>query len=104
MQRWLWQRASALVLLTSLLAIAVLQHGAPGLAGWQALFRHGPMRGLVLLAASAMLAHAWIGLRDVAADYFPDRSWRRVFLSFWAVWLLFGLLWLLRVLRVLAWP
>lgn len=65
------QRVSALALLAFLAAAALrLAFGAPvTVAQWQAWIAQPPGAILLLLLVAALLAHAWVGIRDVALDY-----------------------------------
>lgn len=68
---WLIQRASALVLAIGLPAFLVYIVCQPELdfAAWRGLFAPLPAKIGLLLCIVAMLAHAWIGLREVFIDY-----------------------------------
>jgi succinate dehydrogenase / fumarate reductase membrane anchor subunit len=65
------QRLSALVLLAVAAAAGVrLAFGAPvTLAQWQAWAAQPLAASLLLIAAAALFAHAWVGIRDVVLDY-----------------------------------
>lgn len=65
------QRLSALVLLAFVTAGAGrLAFGSPvTLAQWQAWAAQPLAASLLLLAAAALFAHAWVGIRDVVLDY-----------------------------------
>ena len=65
------QRLGALVLLAYVTAAAVrAAFGAPlELAQWQAWAARPLGAALLLLLAAAVLAHAWVGARDVVLDY-----------------------------------
>lgn len=68
---WLVQRLSALyMLLFVLYALAAWLIVQPaGYDAWRAWALGAPMRLPGLLFFAALLAHAWIGLRDVILDY-----------------------------------
>lgn len=65
------QRMSALALLAFLAAAALrLAFGAPvTLTHWQAWVAQPAGASILLLLVAALLAHAWVGIRDVAIDY-----------------------------------
>lgn len=65
------QRLSALVMLAFLVAAGLgLAIGpAPNLAAWQDWVAQPIGAAAVLVFAAAVLAHAWVGIRDVALDY-----------------------------------
>ncbi|HXV09570.1 MAG TPA: succinate dehydrogenase, hydrophobic membrane anchor protein [Burkholderiales bacterium] len=65
------QRLSALVVLAYLAAAALrVAFGAPvTLAQWQAWAAQPLGAALLLLAAAALIAHAWVGVRDIVLDY-----------------------------------
>lgn len=77
------QRLSALALLAFLAAGALrLAFGAQiSIAQWQA-WSAQPFGAILLLAlVAAVLAHAWIGIRDVALDYIKPVPLRLMFLA-----------------------
>jgi succinate dehydrogenase / fumarate reductase membrane anchor subunit len=65
------QRLSALAMLAYLAAAALrLAFGPEVTFGqWQAWSARPPAAAALLLLAAAVLAHAWVGLRDVLLDY-----------------------------------
>jgi len=68
---FLLQRLSAVVLLAALAAGTLrLAFGPPvTFAQWQAWSAQPLGAGVLLVLALAVLAHAWVGLRDVVLDY-----------------------------------
>jgi succinate dehydrogenase / fumarate reductase membrane anchor subunit len=68
---WLAQRASAVYLAVFLPLFLLHAFTAPRLdyAGWRALFLPLGMKVAALLFITALLAHAWIGLREIFIDY-----------------------------------
>ena len=77
------QRLSALVLLAYLAAAALrLALGAPPtFAQWQAWSAQPWAAAALMLLAVAILAHAWVGLRDVALDYVKPLALRLAVLA-----------------------
>ena len=90
---WLVQRASALVLLLFVVAVAVrlLLFGAPTAAQWRdaAATPHGAV--LIVIAFIALCSHAWVGVRDVVLDYVHPPAMRLALLAVVAL-LLMGVL------------
>ena len=68
---WLAQRASAVYMAVFLPLFLVYALCLPSLdyAGWRTLFLPLGVKVAVLLFVAAMLAHAWIGLREIFIDY-----------------------------------
>lgn len=92
---FLVQRLSALVLLAFLAAAAGrLAFGAPvTLAQWQAWAAQPLGAAAMLVLALAVLAHAWVGMRDVALDYISPLALRIAILALAAASLAFLGLW-----------
>jgi succinate dehydrogenase / fumarate reductase membrane anchor subunit len=97
---FLIQRLSALVLLAYLAAGALRAAFGPPVtfSQWQA-WNAQPLNAAVLLILAMMvLAHAWVGIRDVVLDYVHPTGWRRavlgavgaglILLAFWIIWIL----------------
>ena len=68
---WMVQRVSAVYMaLYTLLFVALLLASDPlSYASWRALFAPGWMRFATFLFAASVLAHAWVGMRDIWMDY-----------------------------------
>ncbi len=68
---WLLQRASAvyMALFLPIFLICVLCSGPVDHAVWHALFVPVLVKVATFLFVAAMLAHAWIGLREIFIDY-----------------------------------
>jgi succinate dehydrogenase / fumarate reductase, membrane anchor subunit len=68
---WLLQRASAIymALFLPIFLIIALTAGPLDFAVWHGLFESLAMKVASLLFIAAMLAHAWIGLREIFIDY-----------------------------------
>jgi succinate dehydrogenase membrane anchor subunit len=68
---WIVQRVSAVVmaLYTLLFAGLLLASGPLSYASWKAMFAPGWMRFATFLFAASVLAHAWVGMRDIWMDY-----------------------------------
>ena len=77
------QRLSALVLLAAVAAAALrVAIGAPpDLAPWRAWAAQPLGAALLLVVAAAVLAHAWVGARDVVLDYVRPAGLRLLVLS-----------------------
>ena len=89
------QRVSALALLACLAAAALrIAIGAPVTAAqWQAWAAQPLGAALLLLAAAALLAHAWVGVRDVVLDYVHPLALRLGVLAIAAAGLAFLAAW-----------
>ncbi len=72
---WIVQRVTAVfmalyaLLFAGLLAGLNANSGPLDYAAWKALFAPGWMRFVTFLFAASVLAHAWVGMRDVWMDY-----------------------------------
>lgn len=68
---WLLQRASAIYMALFLVAFLVLflASGPMNFETWRGLFAPLAMKVAGLLFVAALLAHAWIGLREIFIDY-----------------------------------
>jgi succinate dehydrogenase / fumarate reductase membrane anchor subunit len=77
------QRLSALVLLAFTAAAAArLAFGEPvTLAQWQAWAAQPLAASLLIVLVAALLAHAWVGIRDVVLDYVRPLALRAAVLA-----------------------
>ncbi len=68
---WLLQRASAIymALFLPIFLVCALSAGPLDYAVWHGLFESLAMKVASFLFIAAMLAHAWIGLREIFIDY-----------------------------------
>jgi succinate dehydrogenase / fumarate reductase membrane anchor subunit len=68
---WLLQRASAIymALFLPVFLLYVLIAGPLDFVVWHGLFKPMVIKAASLLFVAAMLAHAWIGLREIFIDY-----------------------------------
>ncbi len=68
---WLIQRISALVMIAYVLGLALfLSFGAPlTYDSWKTTLSHPFVKIFTLLFTSALLLHAWVGVRDIFMDY-----------------------------------
>ena len=75
---WLSQRVTAVVmtLYTALFLGIVLWHGGLDYAAWQALFAGHAFRVATFLFMASLLAHAWVGVRNILMDYAKPTSVR----------------------------
>jgi len=102
MRPWLLQRLTAVVMgLYTVVLLACLLARPPASQGdLRALFAGGFFRVATMLAALALLYHAWVGLRDILMDYVKPAGVRLAFESLvglvllgyavWAAALLWG--------------
>jgi succinate dehydrogenase / fumarate reductase membrane anchor subunit len=68
---WLLQRASAvyMALFLPFFLVCAWFAGASDYAAWYGLFAPLVMKVAALLFVAALLAHAWVGLREIFIDY-----------------------------------
>lgn len=100
MKAWLLQRLSAVYMAVFLVYfIAVLLFFSPhSYDEWQGWMRSTPMALATTLFFVALLAHAWVGMRDVFLDYLKPFPLRLVLLNLLALGLIIMALWVVRVL------
>jgi succinate dehydrogenase / fumarate reductase membrane anchor subunit len=97
---WLAQRVTALFLTVYSLALIVyaLAFRPSGYDGWAAIFVPVWMKVFSLLAAFALLYHAYIGVRDIWMDYIKP-TWLRLSLQILTiVWLAACAVWSAQIL------
>jgi len=97
LRAFLWQRISAVVIAIGTLIIL----------GWLASGNYPTGRELIAqplgaalfgLFWGAVLAHSWVGMRDIILDYVARRGVRYALLAGLALWLLFLGLWVFIIL------
>ena len=100
LKAWVWQRLSALyIMVFSLFLIGWSLGGNPGgQAAWQSLWAMPAVNLAAMVAAIALAAHAWVGMRDIVMDYIHPLGARITALSVIGLVLLFSALWALLVL------
>lgn len=101
MKAWLLQRLSAVYMAAFLVYfIAALLLSPPGSyeewRGWMAGCE--PMAVAATLFFMALLAHAWVGMRDVFLDYIKSFPLRLVLLNLLSLGLIVMALWVIRIL------
>lgn len=97
---WLLQRitASLLVIASIGLLFLLLIPPAGDFDSWQT-WMNQPMTIVIIgVFAFALIAHAWVGIRDVIVDYIHPHGMRLLALSLVGVYLLGNLIWLLWLL------
>jgi succinate dehydrogenase / fumarate reductase membrane anchor subunit len=97
---WLAQRVTAVLMaLFTIVLIAQLLFGAPlGYERWAAIFAAQWMRALTFVVIVALLAHAWVGMRDIWMDYVKPVAVKMVLQVFTLVWLVACAGWAVQVL------
>jgi succinate dehydrogenase / fumarate reductase membrane anchor subunit len=100
LRAWVVQRVSAvyLALCFIALAIALVAHRPLSFETWHGWFAHAAINVFAALFFVALVAHAWIGMRDVILDYVRNAAARFAALALIGLLLLAMLLWSLRVL------
>lgn len=93
LQPWLLQRLTAVIMgaYTVVLLACLLVRPPVSQADLRALFAGGIFRVATMLAAIALLYHAWVGLRDIFMDYVKP-VWVRLGLEFAVALVLLGYL------------
>lgn len=89
---WLVQRTSAVYMLLFLVALLALfgLHPLHSYAEWKRWVGHPAISLALALFFAALLAHMWVGLRDVLLDYARPARLRRAFLVLVALGLCTG--------------
>jgi len=97
---WLLQRVSAvyMLLFIILMPLYTWQQGVSDYNQWQGLLAEPVMALLWALFFMAMLAHAWVGIRDILIDYVHQLTLRLVLLLIIACLLVMMLLWVFGIL------
>jgi succinate dehydrogenase / fumarate reductase membrane anchor subunit len=101
---WLVQRVSAVAILAFLVfALASFWLRAPaGYAEWRSRFENPALQVATLAFSAALLAHVWVGLRDVLLDYARPAALRRFLLGALAAVLVGLAVWTLAIVLPLA--
>jgi succinate dehydrogenase / fumarate reductase membrane anchor subunit len=104
LRSWLLQRLSGVYLAVYLVyAVAsAVHHGSYSYAEWHAWLVHPVMSIATAGFILAMLAHGWVGMRDVILDYVHVLSVRFMLLTLVGLMLVACGLWALRVLLLAA--
>ncbi len=104
LRSWLLQRLSGVYLAIYLVyAIAsVLQHGSYSYTEWHAWLVQPVMSIATAGFILAMLAHGWVGMRDVILDYVHHLGVRLMLLTLVGLMLVACGLWAVRVLLLAA--
>ena len=97
---WLLQRLTAVVmaLYTLGLAACLLWHAPATYADWKAIFSGTFARVTTMLFFTALLYHAWIGMRDIFMDYLKATGLRLALQSAVVVGLMLYLIWTASIL------
>lgn len=97
---WLLQRLTAVVMAVFTIAMfACLVIDAPHSYGaWKSIFAGTFMRLITMLFVSALLYHAWVGMRDILMDYLHATSVRLTAQAAVGFALLFYLIWAASIL------
>ncbi|CAK0759748.1 Succinate dehydrogenase hydrophobic membrane anchor subunit [Gammaproteobacteria bacterium] len=100
LRAWVWQRVSAVVLTLFVLLVCGywLTGGPADYQGWHNLLAQPAVAVMVGLSFGALLAHIWVGVRDVILDYLSPPWLRHILLALLALWLFALGLWVLLIL------
>lgn len=104
LRAWILQRVSALYLLAFVLYVLIrFALAAPGdYAAWRAWVGEPHVAILGAVFFLMLLAHAWVGARDVILDYAPNLALRATLLIVLALVLLLCAVWLARILLLVT--
>ncbi len=104
LRTWLLQRLSAVYLAVYLVYViaAAMHHGNYSYEEWHAWLVHPVMSIATAGFILAMLAHGWVGMRDVILDYIHVLGVRLLLLTLTGLMLVTCGLWALRVLLLAA--
>jgi succinate dehydrogenase / fumarate reductase membrane anchor subunit len=104
LRSWLLQRLSGIYLAVYLVYVIAsgMQHGRYSYVEWHAWLVHPVMSIATAGFILAMLAHGWVGMRDVILDYVHPLGVRLWLLVLIGLTLIACGLWALRVLLVAA--
>lgn len=100
LKAWLLQRVSAVYLGAFLVyfLFSLLFAAPQSYAAWHGWMSSGVMSLATALFFVALLAHAWVGIRDVMLDYIKPFALRLTLLVLLAVALTLMALWIIRIL------
>jgi len=97
---WVLQRASAVYLLLFIIIMptSILYLEIDNFNAWKSFVLSPFVAVSWILFFVSLLAHAWVGIRDVVIDYIHPFSIRLVLLSLIALYLIAMMIWALRFL------
>jgi succinate dehydrogenase / fumarate reductase membrane anchor subunit len=92
---WLLQRLTAVVMAgyTLFLIVFLLVRQPRDFATWNAMFSHTWFQVGTMLFFTALIYHAWVGMRDILMDYLRATGVRLMAQSLVGIVLLFYLIW-----------
>jgi succinate dehydrogenase / fumarate reductase membrane anchor subunit len=101
---WWVQRVSAVCILAFMVFAlgSFWLHPPADYADWHRRFERPWLQAATLAFAAALLAHAWVGLRDVLLDYARPVALRRFLVAAVAVALVALGLWMLAIVRAVG--
>ena len=87
---WLLQRITAVILLAYTFTLLAFLYftGQSDYQQWKQLFSYNWVRILSIISISALLLHAWVGMRDIWMDYVKPLGVRLFLHSVTILWLL----------------
>ncbi len=98
---WLVQRATAVLMVLFILLVVlqwVFSTGDMVYDRWAGIFDNTGMKILTLLAGIAIVAHTWVGMRDIFIDYVKNPTIRVYCYIFTWTWLIACAGWLTYIL------
>lgn len=101
---WILQRASAVYLLLFIVAmpLTIINLNINSFTAWQAFILSPLVATSWIVFFVSLLAHAWVGIRDVLVDYVHSFSVRLIILALIAFYLIAMMIWVLRFLLLHA--
>lgn len=99
---WILQRLTAVYMLGYLLFLAgaLARYAPDGYPAWRGMLSVPLISSATLLFFTALLVHAWVGIRDVILDYVRPAVMRLALLALLGLWLVGLGIWVARVLLV----
>ena len=105
LRAWVWQRVSAVLL--ALFTLSTLGYalggGASDYQSWRAVLAMPAVTVALAVLFGALLAHLWVGIRDVLLDYLPIPALRYSAVALLAIGLLAMGVWMLLILTRIFW-
>ena len=100
LRAWIWQRVSAIVIFFLLLFFVINSALNQSITydAWRHYLSQSLNKVIIGLFFSALLAHSWVGIRDIFIDYVHISWLRHLLIAILALWLLALGLWVLIIL------
>jgi len=101
---WILQRLSAVFMLVVLIFFTstLMFSGAANFNEWQQWMSAPIWNVVIIMFWVALIAHAWVGVRDVFMDYIYSDTLRVTILTCFALYLIAMLIWMLRIMLLVG--